>query len=744
MYIWTNKGNTLLHSITMKNRFRLFLLAITALMVPLAVYAQDDVTAMYVLNPGFEEGPGFFHDSTVVIPGWDVSKKNLLVAFHNTNDGTPAPQGQNVFGIWAPGEVGDFEISQTVKDLPAGTYVITCVMTTFSGEYTTQRMFASTPSAGTKSRYFGVAALDTIADEKFGFAGYPDNGYGNGPFQLMGLKIKVAAGEPLVMGIRCNGTKSAIAPQLSTFGKNGHFKVDNFRLNFIPDDVAYTKTLIQAQLDLINAIPKDTIPQGYVALIAEKMAWGNTEIATQTSIDSLELCLSSLTDFIGVLGIVKTKLIALKEKLRQFEVITNYFDLANSTDLPGKAGKYAVYNHALEVCNSNNILSPDFDKVYAQLDSIMYGNYYFQLENLALTGTAFASYVSPESILSAVNDGFEPSSSSDTSHTVYENVDGSNGKANWVYYEWPDYYVFTSAYVYWYTDLGRASQPVAATVEYLQDNQWKAAGAIDTALNKWNVLNFDHLATKKVRLSFLSLTSTGICEFGAVGYKNRDICFLTAMISRELTSINALSQDSLPKGYIPLISTFKQQCEPIFARRVSYTNSNTFLNTFSDFHYTLDSAHIAFHKLAQLMDSTQRLLANTNYPNKALLQQVYDGALAKRNSSASLLVDFNSSILTLQSAVESYMATGLVSEIDKYITIYPNPVKDIMTIEFGSLSNCSVRITNVLGQTVYTTSFNNQNADINMTKFATTGLFYVQIFDHQNKLIFSKKILKVN
>ncbi len=620
LYIWTNKGNTLLHSITMKNRFRLFLLAITALMVPLAVYAQEDVTSTYVLNPGFEESPGFFHDSTVVIPGWNVSKKNLLVAFQTENDGEAAPQGKNVFGIWAPGAIGDFEISQTVRNLPAGTYVISCVMTTTKLEYTTQRMFVSTLSAGTKSMYFESVPLDTISGENFSFAGYPDNGNGNGPFHSMMLKIKVAAGEPLVFGIRTNGTKSIICPILTTLGKNGNFKVDDFKLNFIPDDAIYVKGQIQEKIDILNAFPLDSIPGGYIALIQSNISKGQNVIATENNIDAIEKCNAELEDLIAAVGIAKGKFVALKNMLRTFEIISDYVSLSSYTNLPVRAEIFSVYNHTIDVSNSNNSLNSDFDKAYFQLDSVMsrfgyIGPARFGLgDNLALKGTASTSNTSQLLNLSAVKDGFEPSSSSDTLHTVHGSWDGSNGKINWVQYEWPELYYFTSVYVYWYTDFGSISQPVAATVEYWKDNEWKSAGAIDTVLNKWNVLKLDDLVTNKVRLSFQNLNSTGICEFGAVGFT-----------SKYLTAIHDLNQDS-----------------------------------------------------------------------------------------------------------EAY----------KSISINPNPVNDRLTIDFGSLINGSVRITNVLGQTVYYSRINNQKAEINTTNFATGGLFFVQIFDHQNELILSKKILK--
>jgi len=92
--------------------------------------------------------------------------------------------------------------------------------------------------------------------------------------------------------------------------------------------------------------------------------------------------------------------------------------------------------------------------------------------------------------------------------------------------------------------------------------------------------------------------------------------------------------------------------------------------------------------------------------------------------------------------IRANIATNVVSVLEMGIKVYPNPVRDNLTIEFGVHKDCTVRVTNLLGQTVYSSQANNQTLHINMSEFASTGLFHLQIFDAQNKVLLTKKLLK--
>jgi hypothetical protein len=76
--------------------------------------------------------------------------------------------------------------------------------------------------------------------------------------------------------------------------------------------------------------------------------------------------------------------------------------------------------------------------------------------------------------------------------------------------------------------------------------------------------------------------------------------------------------------------------------------------------------------------------------------------------------------------------------------IYPNPASTVVTIDFGnygSMTGYSLRIVNVAGQTIYTTSVNQPSAQINLNAIAGKGLYFVQIINPQQKTVESRKLV---
>lgn len=137
--------------------------------------------------------------------------------------------------------------------------------------------------------------------------------------------------------------------------------------------------------------------------------------------------------------------------------------------------------------------------------------------------TVSTSFVSGWEKLSAVNDGFEPASSTDRSHGIYGNWNGeaSYGQYNWVQYEWPFAHTIYLSRVYWFTDNGGLSQPTDAFIEYWDGFVWIKAGNIGTAMNVYNTLS-KSFVSKKVRISMKSNTSTGIIEFKVQGMETKE------------------------------------------------------------------------------------------------------------------------------------------------------------------------------------------------------------------------------
>jgi hypothetical protein len=78
------------------------------------------------------------------------------------------------------------------------------------------------------------------------------------------------------------------------------------------------------------------------------------------------------------------------------------------------------------------------------------------------------------------------------------------------------------------------------------------------------------------------------------------------------------------------------------------------------------------------------------------------------------------------------------------IIVYPNPAKDHITIDYGVFSKMSgytIKITNTLGQTVFSSPINQQSSFINLSSWTGKGVYYLQIIDTQSNMIENRKIV---
>ena len=145
--------------------------------------------------------------------------------------------------------------------------------------------------------------------------------------------------------------------------------------------------------------------------------------------------------------------------------------------------------------------------------------------NLALKATVTTSFVSTWEKLAAVNDGIVPASSYSTQAGVsYGNWDGSNGKTNWVQYEWPQSQHLLSTSVFWRYDGSTISNgglniPTSSYITYWDGFVWVNAGEIGKAINVFNTMNVDIL-TSKIRINMASSVSTGIFEWRVTGVES--------------------------------------------------------------------------------------------------------------------------------------------------------------------------------------------------------------------------------
>lgn len=79
------------------------------------------------------------------------------------------------------------------------------------------------------------------------------------------------------------------------------------------------------------------------------------------------------------------------------------------------------------------------------------------------------------------------------------------------------------------------------------------------------------------------------------------------------------------------------------------------------------------------------------------------------------------------------------------IKVFPNPTKDLVIINSGtnyqSISDYSVKIFNSSGVVVFESFLNEPQFEINIKDFGSTGLYFIQIIDNNQKIIDIRKIL---
>ncbi|WP_075341036.1 tectonin domain-containing protein [Tenacibaculum agarivorans] len=121
-----------------------------------------------------------------------------------------------------------------------------------------------------------------------------------------------------------------------------------------------------------------------------------------------------------------------------------------------------------------------------------------------------------------------------------------------------------------------------------------------------------------------------------------------------------------------------------------------------------------------------------------------NGQLWGTNSSTSI---YRNDCFSLQSrsTETSEIVTNTENDFTNEIKLYPNPVSDILHLEFITQDDDEVTITlhNMLGQIVYTSTMDNiesKSYQINMESFPKN--LYILNVEHKGKLILTKKVIK--
>lgn len=147
-----------------------------------------------------------------------------------------------------------------------------------------------------------------------------------------------------------------------------------------------------------------------------------------------------------------------------------------------------------------------------------------QSENIALKGTPSTSFCSSWEDVTAINDGYDPTSSSDRSHKVYGNWDNA-GTTQWLEYDFADNYTISSSDVYWFDDNQGIDLPASCSMQYWNGTSWvniSDAKGLGVEGNKYNTTTFSPITTNKIRLNMTakSGSSTGVLEWKVNGFKS--------------------------------------------------------------------------------------------------------------------------------------------------------------------------------------------------------------------------------
>jgi DUF1680 family protein len=136
--------------------------------------------------------------------------------------------------------------------------------------------------------------------------------------------------------------------------------------------------------------------------------------------------------------------------------------------------------------------------------------------NLAAVATASSSYVSGDTTLAALNNGYAPRNSRDNRRGSYGNWPRTG--TQWVEFDWPRSVSTRQVEVYWWDDRQGVRLPAACRLKFWDGNEFVGApnaSGLGVAGDQFNVTTFDEITTTKLRLEMDGdgNFSTGILEW---------------------------------------------------------------------------------------------------------------------------------------------------------------------------------------------------------------------------------------
>ncbi len=195
--------------------------------------ADDSEYTQMLVNPDFEyKAEGVLNNGAVSRGdpyGWTRTGTIKGNSFGLSADAT-GYSGTSICWYNSTPMPAKFELSQTVKGLPDGEYIVRCKLGVFLNEYTNQRLFANNVV-----QYYGDASAydkNIVDGETYTFAGnaFGKAGGSKGQLNEMGVKVMLLDGEDLTVGIR---SSNMLADGKTATNHAGWFKVDDFRLELV-------------------------------------------------------------------------------------------------------------------------------------------------------------------------------------------------------------------------------------------------------------------------------------------------------------------------------------------------------------------------------------------------------------------------------------------------------------------------------------------------------------------------------
>lgn len=160
-------------------------------------------------------------------------------------------------------------------------------------------------------------------------------------------------------------------------------------------------------------------------------------------------------------------------------------------------------------------------------------------KNLAPDAQVSAIINTPQDLggIAGLNDGFEPTSSKDTSHGVWHNWLGEQNEDAWVQYNWDGKVILTGTDAYYFKDGSGNFQPEGITYQYLDDEgQWRdivRMSGLGNELDQYNYTSFEPVSTTAIRMNMSPVTKgCGVIEWKVYGYSDT--------ISADKTELRAL------------------------------------------------------------------------------------------------------------------------------------------------------------------------------------------------------------